>query len=59
MCVILLTIFSTVSGLLFRSKRKGRLSITINSLDTSIKSGKSQDMELTSINADATFHVIT
>ncbi|KAL5486501.1 hypothetical protein EMCRGX_G018989 [Ephydatia muelleri] len=32
-----------------RSKRKGRLSIGGNSLDTSIKKGKSQDMELTSI----------
>ena len=50
MCTIILSIFSTLSGLLFRSKRKRRLSIGGNSLDTSIKKGKSHDMELMSIN---------
>ena len=43
MCVI---IFSTLSGLLFRAKWKGKLFIGVNS----IKDGKPQDLELTSNN---------
>eukprot|EP00731_Ephydatia_muelleri_P019017 Em0011g1057a len=49
----ILSVLLVVAVILFittlRSKRKGMLFIGINSLDTSIKKGKSHDMELTSI----------
>eukprot|EP00731_Ephydatia_muelleri_P019021 Em0011g1061a len=47
---VLLVVAVILIIMTLRSKRKGMLFIGINSLDTSIKKGKSHDMELTSIN---------
>ncbi|KAL5486487.1 hypothetical protein EMCRGX_G018974 [Ephydatia muelleri] len=47
---VLLVVAVILIIMTLRSKRKGRLSIGVNSLDMSIKKGKSQDMELMSIN---------